>query len=186
MYSVPKVFQEGESSLSVCPRDPYTTLCILSREQSVPSLSPGAHATALPWRKSHDFQTSKLELQTLFSKNPIILSTSHSPVCGPKRCSSCVNPKPHSLNFSFFVSLLSLHGKGAFPSMALRFFSPPIHFPIPRTCHTVSLQQWRYFCQFSDQFHGCSKQSCPNTPVFEGQRKPRVPYFLSILTPSPD
>ena len=89
--------------LSQCaPRDPYTTLCT---QEPAPSFS----LVALLWRMSHTSKTSEFELQMLFAKNPAILSTSLSSVCGLQRFSSCMNPTPHSFNPSFFLSLLCLH-----------------------------------------------------------------------------
>ena len=122
--------------------------------QLPPSL--GACITAPLQRKSCTSKTSEFELQTLFEKqqqqpiaigtnnNTRTLSTSHSPVCGPERFSSCGNLMSHFLNLSFFLSLLSLYGKGSLPSAALLFLCLPTDF------HAISLQLWRPFCHSVD------------------------------------
>ena len=149
------------------------------------------HSSAL---KSSTFNTSEFKFQTVFANKQRNKVTTTKP-CNTQYflflslwsrevfffCKSM----PHSLSPSLFLSLLSLHGKCSLPSMAPLIFSPTINFHSPCTCHTVSLQPWRSFCQFSDQFPECTKLFDLNTAVFEGLGKPRVPLLLCHLNSFP-
>lgn len=133
-----------------------------------------------------------LNSNTLFAKQrnknrtttkPMLLNTPYFPVPGREMFSSCLNLKPCSLDPSF--SPFSPHGMGSLDSMALQFFSPPIHFHTFHIYRVVFLQLWRSFSQSSDLFPMCSKWSDINRVVFQGQGKPRVPLLLCCLTSSP-
>lgn len=69
--------------------------------------------------------------------------------------------------------------------MTWQFFSPPVHFHTPHSCHSFSLQPLKSSFPFLGQFLVCSQWSDLNTTVCRDWRKPRVPLFLYLLNSSP-
>ena len=119
---LPKLFQESDCSLPLCPRDCYTILCTLGQ------LHPPRnswHGSAL--EKVMHFHNLRVSvLKAVFLKKELghsIFLTSQSVV---QRGFPLVLTQYHTfttpLSFSFFLPL---------PSVAPPFFSSPIHIHVP-------------------------------------------------------
>ena len=160
-------------------------LCNVGSSPSSPACAP-----APLQRKLHTSIASEFELQMLLSnketykqRKATTLNTSHAPVPGLKRFSSCVNLMPHFINPSLFLSLLSVQRKHCLPSMALPFFSPLIHFMhlapatlSPSNCGDPSATPQIDILGVPSDL--TSIQLC-----LRDEQSPGSPYFSTILTP---
>ena len=164
IYLLPNVLQAAEWSLPVWPR---RSLHYLVHPEL--SFSLGVHTTAQLWWK---LCTSKsLSYTHCLQKNP-----AHSVPPAPQSVVLEVfflcEPNGHCI-LSTLLSLLSPHGKD----------SPPIHFLVLCTYHTVSLQLWKSFFQSSDWFPGSSMWSDLKRASLKGWGMFQVPQFLHKLHP---
>ena len=171
---LPKVLQEGESCLPVCPRDPYIMLCTPgSALSSAPQgqLYPLQDcAPQLQCGESHTLPKLHFKLKKLLRKTRTTTTTTTTTTTQkPKTWDICYFLLPSRWSRGVFF-LCRLHVALSQPlDLSLLFFFPLKGFPplhdtavflspssLPFTKLSVS-QLWRSFCHSADQFPGCSK-----------------------------
>lgn len=181
MYS-----RKGNNAFPCNPRNPYP-MCVLPSWSQLPS--------------SPQERTPQLSLWQMSCSSTTWVWAPHG-VCNKPMPFSTPAPSPWSGEVFFWYdqccslnvpSLSPQKGFPPFPKPWHQFFSHPVHFHVPCTCHAVSLQLWPVclpptvtnLSQSSDGFSGCCKWSDLNTAVFEGGGQPRVPLLLYHLNSSP-